>query len=484
MSASLPSSGPSRAQLGLQTLVRVLAVVTLVVVANVLSFKYYRRVDLTGGNLAPLTERTKSLLLGLPKPAKLILFFPSDHVLFDPINLVALQYQAASRDISVEIVNPYRDQTRATEVSQRYKIGQRESVVIVDYDGRAKVITAEDLADFDRSPEMVGQAAQPTNLKGEQAITGALLELLEVRRGVIYFVRGQGEVELGAKSPFSVLAMLIERENVVLKELALANVEAVPRDAVAVVVAGARYDLSDKEFKVLRDYWDQQGKCLVLLDPTAQTPQLHGWLGSLGIMVQDDRIYANLGGVTGIIADVPTEFVGDSAIARKFRGVNPQFVGGTQSLRLEPERVAPARIRVSPVLQAVNGFWGEVDWRQAGINGVEFNPEKDRNKDLVVAAMVEKGEAGAPDNSRLIAVSNLKYVLDENLTRQCADFTIAAVNWLLRREALVGIPPRDLRMFTLSISHAQLTQLFVVVVILLPALAAALGGFVWWRRRV
>ena len=476
--------GPRRAQLGVQTGVRILAAVAIVVVANILAYKYYRRVDLTGANVAPLTERTKALLIGLPKPAKVILYFPSDHVLYDPIHLVALQYQAAARGISVETVNPYRDLTRAAEVTQQYKIGTRESAVIVDYDGRAKVITADDLADFDRSPETFGQSAQPVNLKGEQAITGALLELLERRRGVIYFVRGQGEAELGGKSPFGVLAMLIERENVVLKELALANVDAVPRDAVAVVIAGARYDFNEKEFKVLRDYWDQAGKCLILLDPTAQTPQLQGWLGSLGIMVQDDRIYANLGGVTGIIADVATEFVGDSTIARKFRGVNPQFVGGTQSLKLEPERVAPALIRVSPLLQAVNGFWGEVDWRQAGLNGIEFDPAKDRTKDLVVAAMVEKGEPGAPENSRLVAVSNLKYILDENLTRQCADFTIATVNWLLRREALVGIPPRDLRMFTLSINHQQLTRLFVVAVILLPGLAAAFGGFVWWRRRV
>jgi hypothetical protein len=462
---------------------RVFAVVALVVVANLLAFKYYRRIDLSGASVAPLTERTKALLVGIPKPAKLILFFPSDHVLFDPVQLVALQYQAASRAISVESVNPYRDVTRAAEVAQQYKIGQRESAVIVDYGGRAKVITTDDLADFDRTPEAFGQPAQPTNLKGEQAITGALLELVEGRRGVIYFLRGHGEAELGAKSPLGVLAMLIERENVTLRELSLANLEVVPRDAAAVVIAGARYDLGEKEFKMLRDYWDRGGKCLVLLDPTSQTPQLWGWLGSLGIMVQDDRIYANLGGVTGIIADVATEFVGDSSIAKKFRGVNPQFVGGTQSLLLEPQRVAPAQIRVSPVLQAVQGFWGESDWRQAGINGIEFNPEKDRTKDLVVAAMVEKGAPDSADPSRLIAISNLKYSFDENLTRQCADFTVAAINWLLRREAMVGIPPRDLRMFSLSTTAQQRTQLFVMVVVLMPALAAALGGWVWWRRR-
>jgi len=97
--------------------------------------------------------------------------------------------------------------------------------------------------------------------------------------------------------------------------------------------------------------------------------------------------------------------------------------------------------------------------------------------------MVEKGEPDSTDPSRLIAISNLKYSFDENLTRQCADFTVAAINWLLRREAMVGIPPRDLRMFSLSTTAQQRTQLFVMVVVLMPALAAALGLWVWWRRR-
>ena len=52
----------------------------MVVVVNLLSLKYYRRVDLTGASVPPLTERTKALLLGLPKPVKLILYLPSDHV--------------------------------------------------------------------------------------------------------------------------------------------------------------------------------------------------------------------------------------------------------------------------------------------------------------------------------------------------------------------------------------------------------------------
>src|SRR5262249_55646419 len=129
MAEQLTPNQPGRVALGMHTGVRLLAVVALVVVANLLAYKYYRRIDLSGASVAPLTERTRALLMGLPKSAKLILFFPSDHVLYDPVNLVALQYQAAARGVSVETVNPYRDQTRAAEVAQQYKIGSRESAV-------------------------------------------------------------------------------------------------------------------------------------------------------------------------------------------------------------------------------------------------------------------------------------------------------------------------------------------------------------------
>src|SRR5450432_2053032 len=78
MANSPTSPGLQRAQLGVQAVGRVLAVVALVAVANVLAFKYHRRVDLTRGTVAPLTERTRSFLLGLPKPAKLILFFTAE----------------------------------------------------------------------------------------------------------------------------------------------------------------------------------------------------------------------------------------------------------------------------------------------------------------------------------------------------------------------------------------------------------------------
>lgn len=460
---------------------RLLAVLVLVVAANVLSFRHYARLDLSRASVPPLTQRTKAMLRDLPAEARLIVFFNASNSLFENVNLLALQYAAESRKIAVEHVNPFREQDRAAEIARQYQTGERENAVIVVSGPRARIIGLEELADYDREPEAFGQPARVTAFKGEQAVTAALIDLMQPTR-TVYFLRGQGQPDLGSKSPIGIFSTLLKREALTLKELPLAGAGRIPTDAAAVVSIGAKYDLGDTEFQALRDYWGLGGRVLLLLDPNASTPKLHAWLGSLGIMVQDDRLYAHP--PSGLVSTVAAEFVGSTSIAQRFREVNPFLAGGTQSLKLEPERVAPAKLRVEPLLQAVKGFWGEVDWRLAGVNGVDYDADKDRTGELVVAATVERGEPDTPEGGRALVVSNAKYVVDDALTQQCADFTVAGVNWLLKREALVGIPPREMKLFTLSIPETQLSLIFTLVVLVLPALAGAVALVLWWRRRV
>ncbi len=471
----------NRLPLALNTALRVLAVFALCAVANGLSFRYYGRLDVSRASVPPLTERTKAFLLGMPREARIIVFFNPGNPIFEQVNLLALQYSTGSRKISLETVNPYRDQDRAAQVAQHFKTGERENAIIVTSGDRHRLVALDELADFDRTPEAFGQPARATNFKGEAAVTGALIEVTERNPGTVYFLRGQGQPLLGPKAPFLIFATLLEREGIKVKELALGSTGRVPADAAVVVSLGAKYDSSDDEFKALRDYWDRNGKIFLLLDPNASTPRQLAWLGSLGVMVQDDRLYAHP--PSGLVSTVAAEFAGGSSIAQKFRTVTPFLAGGTQSLKLEPARVAPAQIRVEPLLQAVNGYWGEADWRMSGVNGVDYDPDRDRTGDLVVAALVERGEPDAVDLGRLFVVSNAKYILDDNLTQPCADFSLAAVNWLLRREALTGIPPRELKLFNLAIPETQLARIFLLVVVAMPALAGLTGLALWWRRR-
>src|SRR5260370_12385352 len=56
------------------------------------------------------------------------------------------------------------------------------------------------------------------------------------------------------------------------------------------MIVGPQYDLSDREIKLLHDFWDKQGRILFLIDPSAKTPKLNAFLNELGVKVNDDQL--------------------------------------------------------------------------------------------------------------------------------------------------------------------------------------------------
>src|SRR2546427_1049991 len=132
-----------------------------------------------------------------------------------------------------------------------------------------------------------------------------------------------------------------------------------------VMIVGPQYDLSDREIKLLRDFWDKQGRILFLIDPSAKTPKLNAFLNELGVKVNDDRLMAFVR--TGIeelalIRDVQARFLGDSPVTKRLANVRALFFGGTSSITLEPDRVRASNIRLEPLIQAEKGYFAETDY--------------------------------------------------------------------------------------------------------------------------
>src|SRR5206468_10006086 len=106
---------------------------------------------------------------------------------------------------------------------------------------------------------------------------------------------------------------------------------------------------SDREMKLLRNFWDKQGRMLLLLDPSAKTPKLDAFVSELGVKVNDDRLMVFLR--TGIqelalTRDVQARFLTDSPITRRLADVRALFLGGTSSLKLEPDRTGSPNMRI------------------------------------------------------------------------------------------------------------------------------------------
>ena len=493
---TLPPARPQkirRFQIGLNLIVQIAIIIVLAAMVNYLGFEHYRRWDLSRDKKYQLSEKTKNFLNSIKGKVRMTVFFGSQNPLTGDVENLLTEYQYASRGkIDVEHVDPERNLTRAKELFDKYKVVTDESVLIVDYEGRSKTVKASEMAEMDQGNPLVGEPPKVTAFKGEQAITSAMIDVVEGKKNTVGYIVGHKEPALSGESPISILKTFIENENIKFQELNLFEVPAIPADVKVVMIAGPQYDFSDREMKMLRDFWNKDGRILLLVDPAAKTPKLLAFLNELGVQVDDDRLMAMV--KTGIqevarVRDVVAHFLPDNSVTQRLAGVQAPFFGSTSTLTLNPQPDAAANLHLAPLAEAEKGYWGEKDYYSDDEQLLQFDPTKDKGDPLIIAASVEKGgsadERVQINSARLVVVSNSTFIHDNALTegQQGLDLVSASLNWLLSREQMIGIAPKIPQTLTFTLNEQALRSLRWIILVLMPLVPAILGLFVWWRRR-
>src|SRR2546425_3278070 len=436
-----------RVRIGFNVLAQIVLVLFLVAMVNSIAFKHYARWDFSRDQKYELSDKTKRFLKAIKGKMRITIFFSSNTPITMDVQNLLTEYQYAGKGkIDIEHVDPERNLSRAKELFDKYKVVTDESLLVLDYDGRNKTVKASEMADFDQSGMAFGEGPRVAAFKGEQAITSAMIDLVEGKKKILGYVTGHKEPALTeGTSPITVLKTFIENENIKFQELNLLDLDAIPPDVKAVMIIGAQYDFSGREMKLLRDFWDKQGRIVLLVDPSAKTPKLRSFLNELGVKVNDDRLMVFLR--TGIqelalTRDVQARFLGDSPVTKRLADVRALFFGGTSSLTLAPDRVRAANIRPEPLIQAEKGYFAETDYNTDNQPKLQADAKQNSNVPLTIGAAVEKG--GSADqrvqvnSPRLVVVSNATFVQDNAITQdqQGLDFISGGVNWLLSREQL------------------------------------------------
>jgi hypothetical protein len=495
-----------RLQIGLNLLVQLILIFFLVSAVNWIGFRHYKRWDVSRDQKYALSDKTKRFLKTIKGKMQITVFFsPNTPISGDVANLLAEYQYAANGKIDVENIDPQRNLSRAKEMFDKYKVVSDESLLVIDYDGRNKTVKASEMAEIDASGSALGEGPRVTAFKGEQAITSAMMDIVEGKKNTIGYITGHKEPSIAETppsspmmqqqepaSPISVLKTFIENENIKFQELNLFNEPQIPADIKTVMIVGPQYDFSDREMKMLRDFWNKQGRILLLVDPSAKTPKLFAFLNEVGVKVNDDRLMAFVR--TGIeelalIRDVYARFLGDSPITKRLADVRAVFFGGTSSMTLEPNRVRGANIQVQPLVQAEKGYFAETDYNTSDQNKLQVDAKKAGDATFTIGASVEKGgsadERVQMNSSRMVVVSNATFVQDNALTQdqQALDFISGCANWLLSREQLIGIAPKVPNTLTFNLTEDSLRNLRWLVLVLIPLIFVVLGTAVWWQRR-
>ena len=483
-----------RLQIGVNVLFQVILVFFLVAAINWIGFRHYKRWDVSRDQKYALSDKTKRFLGTIKGKMRITVFFLPDVPIATDVQNLLTEYQyAAKGKIDIENIDLARNLSRAKELVEKYKVVSDESQLIIDYQGRSKTVKASEMAEVDQSGMAFGEGPRVTAFKGEQAITSAMIDLVEGKKNALGYVVGHKEPPINGESPISILKTFIENENIKFQELSFFDVGAVPADLKTIVIDGPQYDFSDREMKLLRDFWDKRGRILLLLDPSVKTPKLDAFLNELGVKVNDDRLMVFLR--TGIqevalTRDVQARFLGTSAVTKRLADVRGLFLGGTSSLTLEPAPVRTSNIRVEPLIQAEKGYFAETDYNTEDQAKLQADAKKGASAPLTIGASIEKGgsadERVQVNSARMVVVSNATFVQDNALTQdqQALDFISASVNWLLSREQLIGIAPKVPKTLTFSLSEDALRSVRWIVLVLMPLVFVVLGTAVWWKRRV
>ncbi len=483
-----------RVQISFNVLAQIILILFLAAMVNSIAFRHYKRWDFSRDQKYALSDKTKRFLRTIKGKMHITVFFsPNTPISADVQNLLTEYQYAGKGKIDIEHIDPERNLSRAKEMFDKYKIVSDESLLVIDYEGRNKTVKASEMAEVDQSGMALGEGPRVVAFKGEQAITSAMIDLVEGKKNILGYVLGHKEPPLSGNSPVSVLKTFIEGENIKFQELNLFDVGAIPAELKTVMIIGPQYDFSDREMQLLRDFWNKQGRILVLLDPAAKTPKLDAFLNELGVRVNDDRLMVFLR--TGIqelalTRDVQAHFLGDSPITKRLADVRALFFGGTSSLTLEPDRVRAANIRLEPLIQAEKGYFAETDYNSDDQAKLQADANRNSGAPPMIGAAIEKGgsadERVQVNSSRLVVVSNATFIQDKALTQdqQSLDFISGSVNWLLSREQLIGIAPKIPRPLTFTLDENGLRSLRWMILVLMPLIPAVIGSVVWWQRRV
>lgn len=459
----------------------------LLAMINVISSHLYTRVDISRAPRYALSPKSVRLIQNLDRPVDVIALLQAGHESYRDVTTLLREYEYVSRGrIRVEVVDPDRNLARVEELAGRYDLPDL-NVILFATEGRTRWIAADDLAVYDYAPLLEGRMPRRAALVAEQQFSSAILSITAHEAPVVYVLTGHGEGDLFDPHPFSGFsraAEALQRDDIQVVPLNLADAGAVPGDADALVIPGPKQPLATSEIRVLGDHLRKSGRVFLMLDhadDAGLVELLRAWgiRFESGIVVDPGHTLSGLDLFVRTYAPHPVteDLAGKTTVFSMPRPVLPVADGFDQTPLADEPRYFPLALSTS------NG-WAET----AGeTRPFQFDPADDLPGPVPVAAAVEQGTAPSLGveirPARLVVVGDSDFLSNGGLSGVNLDFFLNGVNWLLDRDHLLSIAPRPLDNPPVLLDRGRLDLLFWIVVAGMPGAVGLLGALVHRMRR-
>jgi ABC-type uncharacterized transport system involved in gliding motility auxiliary subunit len=439
-------------QLGTNTTILSVVVITILVIVNFVGFRHHKRFDLTTEKLYTLSDQTRQVVGGLQKDVTIVRFDKSPNAALDD---QMAEYTSLSRHLKFQNIDPQQK----PEVAQQYGATRMGDVI---------------LASGPRKEHL------ETGATSEEDITGAIIKVTQDKVKTVCFVTGHGEKSLtdDGEDGYSHLDAGLKKENYVTRTLNLVSENGVASDCSLVVIAGPTQQFFPQEAEMLNKYLAGTGKGLILVDPQTD-PKLaeifQAWNTNVGDNVVIDA--SGMGRLLGAGPAIPlvTTF-GQSPITRNFTNVMVFFplartVSTADKSKTDPQIVE--LLKTSPQSFTVPNL-------KQGQNELTFNPKTAGPLSLGVAAS-RKSEGG---EARLVVIGNSTFAANPYVGLQKnGDLFYNTIDWLAQDENLISIRPKSQTNRRVTLTEGQASALRWLDLFFLPGIVIFSGVYIWWKRR-
>ncbi len=426
-------------------------------VLNYLFYKHPKVFDFTQDRLNSLTPQSETVLQTLRGEVKVKVFARKEEL---PVYQGLLQlYRNVKSDLKIELY----DVELHPDLVSAYGI-TKPGTMIVEMAGKSTMVTESE----------------------ELALTNAMIKVARIKDPVVFNVQGHGELSPDPKKLEGMgdFLTLVQKSNVIIKNLSLNDLGAIPAEVDMLMIWGPRQAFHDQEIALIDQYLNKGGKLLVALDPDLNKDvfkNLRDLLLKRGIEIKNHLIVDKISQVNGSngLAPLVKAFSPDHPVVQGFEG--PVFFPVASPVSRTEAAIAEGRsFEILAFTSPFPGSWGETNPHEFLKGDLNYNEGVDDKGPVGVMGAYEDKKTQEKivvlGNSTLIANRYTKFSQNQVLVTR-------AISWL-SSDDLIGqfnLPfGKDEPIFVGSV---QMAVIFYFSVIFLPLMLFALAFYFFWRRR-
>jgi ABC-type uncharacterized transport system involved in gliding motility auxiliary subunit len=398
-----------------------------------------------------------------------------------------------AKNLKTDVTITYWDKASAFQgahdLLDRYKnLSPKIDVQYMDVDKKKTAAMAAGVKAYGTVFVKVGDKdQQEAKSVTEEEVTGAMVRAMKGGTRMACFTLGSGEHSISDtdRNGYSAIKDMLEKNNYKTDTLKLLEKSEIPATCRVLVVGGPRHDYIQPVVDAIKNYVENGGSALVMLDPPLKfgreeiddNQALLDVLGGWGVTVDKDLVLdtSGVGQLFGLGPEYALVTAYEShAIVREMKDV-PTGFPIARSLDVK----AGGKTTVEKLFSTGDNSFGTVN-----LKSPEIKPSKDDKKGPLTLGAAGTYNTGKETNGRFVVVGSSTWVgngfIKFNGNR---DLFLNMMNWLTSDEDLISIRPKEPEDRRLNMTTKQMNVVFYESIVFMPLIIVLAGVAVWWRRR-